>query len=306
MKRFSISVYVSAIGLIALSLALNSCTKEGAQGPAGQDGTDGTNGTNANVISAADSAAYKAADGIIGARLYDHWLNQIEVSDTALTKHPNFYRCKSCHGWDLLGKNGVLINKTPTASYPIAADGNLFAWSKLHNIKEIFDAVKNPGGRTKEVNTSYNGTMPYFGELLTDPQIWDLVKFLKEVAHNVNDFYDMSTTGFYPTGTKTFYNIGKGGDAAAGLVVYNANCASCHGSDGTAINIYCDGIYLGDMFRDDPHEIQHKAIWGMPIDREHIASGCLDAGMMPVINITDQDIRNMMVMGQDEVAFPGF
>ena len=251
-------------------------------------------------------SSFTAADGITGARLYDHVLNQIESSDTNLTKMPNFYRCKSCHGWDLLGRNGVLINKTPTSTYPAAADVNLYRWAKDHNISEIFIAVKNNSGRNKSTTIGYNSTMPNYGKILTDDQVWDIVKFLKETAHNVNEFYDLTTIGVYPTGTKVFSDIGKGGDPVNGKIVYDANCKSCHSADGTGIDVYCKGIYLGDMFRDDPHEIQHKSVWGMPNDREHIDAGCAFAGMMPAQNITDQDIRDMMVMGQDEVAFPGY
>ena len=293
-----------SILVVSGAVFLTSCSKDGEVGPAGANGIDGTNGTSVTLVSAADQAAYDAANGVNGARIYDHPLNYIGADQTKYPNaYTNFYRCKSCHGWDLKGRAGVLINKTPTATYPIAAEGNLYIWAKQHNIREIFDAVKNVGGR-KTDKTSYNATMPDYSTILTDAQIWDAVKFLKATAHNTDDFYDLSTSGFYPTGTKTFSNIAKGGDAAAGLVTYNAKCKSCHGADGKSIDIYCQGLYLGEMFRDDAHEIQHKAIWGMPIDREHIDAGCADADAMPAISITDQDIRNMMVMGQDTVLFP--
>lgn len=307
------------IFLLSIILVLGTgCTKDGEMGPAGANGKDGTNGINgtngvdgadgvdALIVTPEDQAAFDAADGVTGARLYDHVLNQIESNDASLTEMPNFYRCKSCHGWDLLGQRGVLINKTPTSTYPVAAEGNLYAWSQLHNIADVFDAIKNPGGRTKSAETAYNGTMPNYGDILEDADIWNLVKFLKETAHNVNDFYDLSTSGVYPNGTKTFDEIGKDGVAANGKTVYDANCKSCHGADGTGLNIYCKGEYLGDMFREDPHEIQHKTVWGMPIDREHINAGCSDAGAMPAQTITDQDIKDLMVMGQDENAFPGY
>ncbi len=292
--------------MVAGTLFFSSCAKDGVNGTNGINGLNGNDGKDAVLVTAADQAAFDAADGVVGARLYDHVLNQVASTDTSLTKHGDFYRCKSCHGWDLLGKNGVLINKMPTASYPVAASNDLYAYGKKHNIREIFDAVKNAGGRTKRTATSYNGTMPDYSNIISDAEAWDLVKFIKVTAHHVNDFYDMNTTGVYPTGTKTFKNIGKGGDPVAGKAKYDAVCASCHGANGTKLNIYCKGIYLGNMFRGDPHEIQHKAVWGMPLDREHIAAGCTDAGMMPVQTITDQDIRNMMAMGQDATAFPGF
>jgi len=292
-----------AVALMSLATFFVSCTKEG---PAGADGTNGTNGTDGyGAVTAADQAAYDAANGVNGARMYDHVLNYVSANQTDYPNtYTNFYRCKSCHGWDLLGRNGVLINKTSSATYPVVADVNLYTWAKQHSIKEIFNAVKNVGGRKKSTATSYNGTMPDYSVILTDAQIWDIVKFLKETSHNVGDFYDMSTSGVYPTGTKTFSNIGKGGSAANGLTVYNSKCKSCHGANGTTIDIYCQGTTLGDMFRNDPHEIQHKAPWGMPTDREHIDSGCSFADAMPSTGISDQDIRDLMVMGQDTVLFP--
>lgn len=322
----TIAFSMMAAIMIAI-MFVTSCKKEegpvgpagaaGAAGPTGIAGTTGTNGTDATLVSAADQASYDAASGTIGARLYDHCLNETNNADATMSDaaYSNFFRCKSCHGWDLRGTAGVLINKAPSATYPNASRIDLFSYAKQHNIRQIFDAVKNVGGRKRVVNNgrnaspanrSYNGIMPDYSSILTDAQVWQLVKFLKNDAHNTDDFYEMTTTGTYPTGGRTFSNIGKGGDPVAGKVTYDAKCKSCHGATGTNINVYCKGIYLGDMFRDDPHEIQHKAIWGMPMDREYAAAGCADAGVMPVISVTDQDIRNMMVMGQDTVAFPGF
>jgi len=305
MKNLKLTVFQIAVGSILAvgsMLIVNSCNKfigpEGPQGPSGV------------AISAEDQAAFDAADGLLGGRAYDHVISQDGITDTSISNHPDFYRCKSCHGWDYRGRNGVLIDHAPSATYPVAADDDLYMYAKSHNIKEIFDAVKHTGGRKKmgvSIDNSFNGTMPDYGLLLTDAEIWDLVKFLKNEAHNVFDFYDYSTTGVYPTGTLTFSNIGKGGDAAAGLVAYNANCKSCHGADGTQILIYCGDEYMGDMFRKGPEEVQHKAKVGMPNDIDHVSCQYYNQGM-PVFypTVTDQNIRDMLVMGQDSVAFPGY
>ncbi len=253
-----------------------------------------------------DQVAYDAADGVHGALLYDHVLNEKLIDEAKMTDMPNFFRCKSCHGWDLKGQAGVLINKPSSDTYPVAAPVNLIDEVRVNDgIREIYDAIAEENGRDP-MSGVYNDNMPNFSSILSTEDIWDLVKFIKETAHQADDFYTMTTTGTYPNGTRTFSDIGKNGDAAAGLATYNAKCLSCHGADGSKINVYCKGIWLGDMFREDPHEIQHKAVWGMPIDREHIAAGCADAGAMAPTGITDDDIRNLMVMGQDEVAFPSY
>ncbi len=252
-----------------------------------------------------DQVAFDAADGINGARLYDQVLDYKDINDANMLAKPDFYRCKSCHGWDLKGRDGVLIDKKPSDTYPKAANVNLIGDVRNDGIREIYDHIMNKGGRDPK-SGSYTEVMPDYSSLLSSDDVWDLVKFIKTTAHQTDDFYTLTTTGTYPNGTKLFSDIGKNGNAAAGLATYQAKCASCHGADGSKINIYCHGEWLGDMFRNDPHEIQHKAVWGMPLDRSHIALGCTDAGMMPPTGITDDDIRNMMIMGQDTTAFPDY
>jgi len=44
----------------------------------------------------------------------------------------------------------------------------------------------------------------------------------------------------------------------------------------------------------------------MPFDWGHSQAGCADAGAMPATGISDQDIRDLMVMGQDTTAFPDY
>lgn len=291
--------------MVITVIAMSGCAKDGATGPAGQNGTNGTNGTNANVISAADSAAYNAADGSIGARLYDHLISEANITTPAVRNYPNFFRCKQCHGWDLRGSMGAYINRAANASRPAVAPNDIYMYAKLHDIKQIFDAVKHTGGTTVGTKStdSYSAAMPDYGKLLSDAQVWDIVKFLKKDAHNFDDFYDMNTSGMYPTGTVSFKNIGRGGDPVAGLATYNSLCKSCHGANGTQINVYCQGEYMGGFFRSNPHELIHKGKWGMPMDIDH--PSCSYAGAMSVFaTITDQDLRNMLVMGQDTVAFP--
>ncbi len=252
-----------------------------------------------------DQVAYDAADGVNGARLYDQVLDYKDINDANMLAKPDFSRCKSCHGWDLKGREGVLIDKQPSGTYPKAANVNLIGDVRNDGIREIYDHIMNKGGRDP-MSGSYTEVMPDYTGVLSADDVWDLVKFIKETAHQTDNFYTLTTTGTYPNGTKSFSDIGMSGNAAAGLATYQAKCASCHGADGSKINIYCKGEWLGDMFRNDPHEIQHKAVWGMPLDRAHIALGCTDAGEMPATGITDDDIRNMMVMGQDDTAFPDY
>jgi len=253
-----------------------------------------------------DQVAYDAADGVNGARLYDHVLNAKGITDQELQDHGNFFRCKVCHGWDLKGQKGVANGQGTTATKPAAAAVELVTEVRVNDgIREIYDHIVT-GGTRDPYSKTYNDQMPDYSKLITSDDAWDLVKFIKETAHETDDFYTLNTTGTWPTGTHSFSDIGKGGDGTNGKVVYDAHCKVCHGADGSKLNIYCKGIWLGDMFRNDPHEIQHKAVWGMPNDWSHVQAGCADAGEMPIQTITDQDIRDLMVMGQDTVAFPDY
>lgn len=69
--------------------------------------------------------------------------------------------------------------------------------------------------------------MPNYSQVLTDTQIWDLVKFLKEGAIDVTQLYDYTTSGSYPTGTITYSNIGKDGNATNGKTFFATECAGC-------------------------------------------------------------------------------
>ena len=283
--------YLTAIFFIGATLTFSSCNKD-------------TSTTDDQA--ALDQKAYDAADGVNGARLFDHVLDAKGITDADLRAHSDFFRCKVCHGWDLKGQKGVAIGQKSSDTKPSAADVQLVTEVRVNDgIREIYDHIMNKGGRDPMGGT-YTDEMPDYSKLLTSEDAWDLVKFIKETAHETEDFYHLNTSGTYPNGTHTFSDIGRGGDAANGKAVFAAKCKSCHGADGSNINIYCHGEWLGDMFRNDPHEIQHKAVWGMPFDWSHSQAGCTDAGEMPATGISDQDIRDLFAAGQDSTLFPGY
>jgi hypothetical protein len=62
--------------------------------------------------------------------------------------------------------------------------------------------------------------------------------------------------------TITYSNIGALGTESAGQTLYAATCASCHGADGTLINI--GGRSVGEFVRDKPNELWFKAKFGEP------------------------------------------
>ena len=304
MKRKSFKeILVPMMAIVAIAmLFLTSCEgPEGPEGIAGKDGANGNNGTNgndgtdANAISPADQVAYDDADGLIGGRLYDHFMVQLSITDTAMTNHADFFRCKQCHGWDLRGSEGAYINRAAQATRPEVAKNDLYVFAQSHNIREIFDAVKHSGGRSKSVNTSYTASMPDYGLILTDAEIWQITKFLKNDALNTFNLYNITTSGYYPTGTRTFSNIGKNGDAVAGKTIFASDCAGCHGANGTTIALDGASAYIGDFMRSSPYEFQHKARCGQP-----------GTAMLTFIDNDESVIKDLLKAGQDAVAFPGF
>ncbi len=303
MKKNSIkATVVLSISAVAFSaILLSSCTKEGPIGPAGSDGVQGpsgTNGSDGSLVTAADQSAYAAADGLIGGRIYDDFTKQLSITDTAYTNHKDFFRCKQCHGWDLRGSNGAYINRAPNATRPAVASNDLYTFAKASNIKQVFDAIKHEGGRAKLGNgtdKSLNASMPDFSLILTDAQIWQITKYLKTEALNTFNLYDINTTGYYPTGTKTFSNVGKDGSAANGNATFASLCAGCHGANGTQIVLDGGTAYMGDFMRSSPYEFQHKARCGQ--------SGT----SMPTFSAnTESTVKDFLKAGQDALAYPGF
>jgi mono/diheme cytochrome c family protein len=139
--------------------------------------------------------------------------------------------------------------------------------------QELFDALWTSAGRRSvsadlstydpATNSTVGDQMPDLSEIMTEEQVWDLVKFLKDEANDTDLLYDFTTTGTYPTGSITYSNIGAGGDATAGDAIYAARCTGCHGADGTGILV--DGSFsVGSFLRAKPYEAQHKVKFGQP------------------------------------------
>ncbi|MFY9152614.1 MAG: c-type cytochrome [Prolixibacteraceae bacterium] len=293
--------------LIALMFAIFvvGCTEEGPMGPAGADGTNGTNGTNGangtngtngidgyGAVTVADQASYDAADGLRGGILYDNWTStEAAISNipTEVAAMPEFFRCKSCHAWDGLGAKASYINRAGTATRPNCASSDLRAYVGNHNIKETFNAVKHMGGRLKSAS-SYSDVMPDYSTLISDNDVWDLVKYLFEEAINVDLLYVYQTSGIYPTGTVTYSNIGRDGVAAAGDAYLSSKCASCHGADGTDIDL--GGRSLGKFGRTKPNELWHKAKFGQL------------GSSMGAFDCSVQELKDLYSALQDKTKWP--
>jgi mono/diheme cytochrome c family protein len=215
---------------------------------------------------------------------------------------PDFFRCKQCHGWDGLGNQGAYIDRAPNSARPNVTSINLYQMGLTESAEEIFEELKESEGRRDinadlsdydpETNNTEGDKMPNFSQILTDDQIWDLVKFIKEGIFDVRELYDAEYTGFYPTGSKNFSNIGLNGNASNGNAYYADKCAVCHGADGTQIELH-GGATVGSMVRSDPDEVQHIVKYGE-----------LGEPMIGDFDITIEEMKDLYKALADETNFP--
>ncbi len=251
--------------------------------------------------------AYDNANISNGGIMYDKfWSTESDYDQentflATISASSNFFRCKQCHGWDGLGNQGAYISRAAKTSRPHVSVLKLFELAKTKTATELFDAMKETSNKRgistdlstydPEANSTEGDKMPEMSELLSDSQIWDLVKFLKEGMFDVSELYDATYEGSYPTGSMTISNVGKDGDAAAGNAFYTANCMVCHGTDGTTLEM--EGKTLGKFVRSKGNEVQHKVKYGQ-----------LGSTMTGYFDITLTQMRDLYKACADEVAFP--
>jgi len=256
-----------------------------------------------------EKTPYDLASASNGGIMYDKfWAAESDFDQTntylaTLNAKGDFFRCKQCHGWDLLGTGGSYINRGPKTSRPNVSGLNLYAYANGKTAQELFDGMKKTAGRrniTTDLSTYDPATagtqtegdkMPNYTELLTDAQIWDLVKFMKEGAFDVSQLYDATYTGTYPTGSASYANVGKGGNAANGNTLFTDNCATCHGSDGKLIPL--EGLSVGKFVRSKAYEVQHKVKYGQ-----------LGSAMAGEFDWTHAQMTDIYKALSDETSFP--
>lgn len=254
-----------------------------------------------------DPTEYTNANGIRGGIMYDKFwsteagFNQSDPNLAKFNQFSDFFRCKQCHAWDYLGNAGSYINRGPKTTRPNVASGNILALAKSKTPQELFDAIKKSTGRRDisydlstydpATNNVEGDKMPNYSQLLTDAQIWDIVKYLKTEALDVTQLYDATFTGIYPTGSASYSNVGKDGNATTGATYYAQKCASCHGADGTAFLM--ENMTVGAFTRKKPYEVQHKVKFGQ-----------LGSPMTATTGITLQNIKDLYKALADTTAFP--
>lgn len=294
----------SRITVLVSMLILVGCAGEdgadGPQGPAGPPGADWPGPV---------PAAYTAADGLAGGAAYSQWYSKDGGGNDTLASYgvtvaADFIRCKACHGWDGVGSAGSYANRTGvssgSASRPDVSDANLRRAVVSATYQELYDLVARQAGRT--LNSASSGH-PNYSAVLTESQVWNIVKFLREEFVNTNELYDLQISGaamhYEWDGTAwvlrspsvTYSDIGKNGNASNGRSIYNANCLDCHGTDGKTLPV--GGLSgIGQFTRSKPNEAWFKVKFGQP------------PAMDPGLVTTTSDLKDLYKALADTVAFP--
>lgn len=214
---------------------------------------------------------YDSADAVNGGLLYDKWwkvnggaepttdFDPIWASqNTNARSGSDSWRCKECHGWDYVGKDG----RYSTGSHFTGFNG---IWgSRNDHMEDVFDAIKGDGA-DHDLST-----------VLSDEDIADLTKFVRE------GLIDMSL--YISNGVAT-------GDANNGQGLYDANCFSCHGADGNTLDFKSsEGVQgIGWLTNDNPQESLHKIRFGHP--------GSLMPSMFEA-GLTDSEQGDILAYGQ--------
>lgn len=252
-------------------------------------------------------AAYSAADQVNGGIMYDKFwatesdFNQSNDNIAKLKAKGDFFRCKQCHGWDGLGNEGSYNNRAPKTSRPNISGLNIYEMSQSKTAQELFDGLKKSTGRrdisydlgtyNPTTNATEGDKMPDLSQLLTDEQIWDIVKFMKVGMMDVRELYDATYTGSYPTGSMVISNLGKGGNELVGKTYYNNNCKACHGTDGKTLVM--EGMSVGQFTRKKANEVQHKVHYGQ-----------LGSEMTGEFDITTEQMRDLYKALANTTYFP--
>jgi mono/diheme cytochrome c family protein len=178
-----------------------------------------------------------------GGRIYDNWWNALDRSEP-VGINPAYpvtvnseqagagtWRCKECHGWDYLGRDGIY------------SKGSHFT-----GIKGIDGAIGKP---VEEIALMLrDANHPYTPEMITDEEMLRVAAFVSRGQVDMRAFLDFETR------TVNAGNLERGRD------IFQTTCAACHGFDGRLIDWGEDGghNYVGTEARELPDEVMHKIL----------------------------------------------
>ena len=185
------------------------------------------------------SAAEELSSIARGGRLYDKYFQENKTAKPT-TDHAAYpkkggeygkdasWRCKECHGWDGLGKDGA-YSKGGHATDIKGVNGY---WGKAP--ADIAAIIRNP-------------VHGYTEAMLSAKDVSDLSLFVAKGMPDMTKYVDAA-------------NNKSKGDGAKGEGYYNTLCIGCHGADGKKITT---GPSLGSV-ASNGWEMMHKVMNGQP------------------------------------------
>ena len=193
-------------------------------------------------FSPATFAAEEISSIARGGKLYDKWYAVIGAPKPTQT-HPAWpssntkkkgdatNRCKSCHGWDLMGKDGAYAK----GSYKTGIKG-----------LKAMNGAKN----SKVIAIMKDSTHGYSGKMSAE-DFNDLANFVTKGQIDIDSIIDRKSKK-------------ARGDIAKGERYYNTVCAGCHAKDGMLPK---DMKPLGKLENKNPWEIIQKIQNGQPDEK---------------------------------------
>ena len=176
----------------------------------------------------------------MGGRIYDKWYSEINV-DAPTKSHPLYpesskyatkpksnTRCKECHGWDYMGKDG--------------------AYKTGKHFTGIRGVLNNSSGTADQTAKLFSTSHGEIASFMKPDQIKAIGQFLTTGVLNMDTYIDRKTKKV------------KTGDAAQGKQNYEAICARCHGLDGKLP----DDMKPFAAQMGNPWEVMHKIQNGQP------------------------------------------
>ncbi len=200
----------------------------------------------AGLLAAGGVAAGQMGDIAHGGRLYDKWYGEAEGAAKPTESHALYptdrkyakkaganWRCKECHGWDYMGKDGA------------------YAKGKHSTGIKGVNAMRNadPGAVVKILEGGSHG----FAGKLSAGDLNALALFVTKGQIDVSPYVDMASKKV-------------NGDAAKGAGYFDTICAQCHGADGRDINFKTPEKpeFVGTIANANPWEFLHKVYNGQP------------------------------------------
>ena len=179
-----------------------------------------------------------------GGRLYDNWYAEIESPPPEET-HPAYpaagkkkgadtWRCKECHGWDYMGR-----------------DGDYGSGAHYTGIKGVRGVRGIDPWRIRDI--IMDETHGYTEAILPRSAVEKLALFLSLGQADMDKYIDRRT------------RTARGSVARGGAFIQTV-CGVCHGLDGRARNFGSadDPEYLGTLARKNPWQSLHKIRCGQP------------------------------------------